>query len=157
MCPSKWLLSWIGVEMGRFHPMIEGSTLKPSYSQLGTCQGRNSLTLDYQTPLQEQCFQMCLASLSVLFMILNSTFSMKYSETRRRLCIWLEVDWDSRSESVSHTTLEPHNLKEEKTKGNCKGKSLIESLKAHKKLWGRGRVLLETLWVNSSFTPLYHV
>jgi hypothetical protein len=35
---------------------------------------------------------------------------------------------------VSHTTLEPSNLEEGKTKGNCKGKSLIESLKAHKKL-----------------------
>lgn len=35
---------------------------------------------------------------------------------------------------VSHTKLDPNNLKEEITKGNCNGKSSIESLKAHKKL-----------------------
>ena len=40
----------------------EGPTLKPSSSELGTCEGRNSSTLSYQTLFQNQRFHMCVAS-----------------------------------------------------------------------------------------------
>ena len=42
--------AWIGVENGRFYPIKKGPASKPSSLKLGTCQGRNSLTLGYQTP-----------------------------------------------------------------------------------------------------------
>ena len=52
----------IGVGNKRSLPIKEGPSLKPNSSKLGTCEGRNSFTLAYQTLFQNWHFWMFVAS-----------------------------------------------------------------------------------------------